>query len=161
MIISEKYIEYLMIKKLEKLKWRININNNPDVFMQSPKHNWEKINLKGLLPDFILYSYNQPIAIIEVKKPYSIEKDWEEQTREYAKRLRARFIIFYDGIEFWIQDVKTDKILPYNDMVSKKVLNNWKIDKTVSFKKYWKNNLTEKQYIFNKEWEQYRKRKRR
>ncbi len=100
MIISEKYIEYLMIKKLEKLKWRININNNPDVFMQSPKHNWEKINLKGLLPDFILYSYNQPIAIIEVKKPYSIEKDWEEQTREYAKRLRARFIIFLMELNF-------------------------------------------------------------
>jgi type I restriction enzyme M protein len=70
------------------------------VYKQRPKTEKQKKLLGGKRPDYILYKDNsdEPIAIIEAKKPYEDINKAQQQGVEYAKILNAPVVFATDDI---------------------------------------------------------------
>lgn len=97
----ERDTEILIDNQLTNLGW----NNNPDhkdrnVFQQRVKTEKQKALLKGKRPDYTLYASNsdQPIAVIEAKKPGQNIQEAINQGLEYARILDAPIVFATDGV---------------------------------------------------------------
>lgn len=97
----ERDTEILIDNQLKNLGW----NNNPDhkdrnVFQQRVKTEKQRKVLKGKRPDYTLYSSNsdQPLAIIEAKKPGQNIYEAINQGLEYARLLDAPIVFATDGV---------------------------------------------------------------
>lgn len=98
----ERDIETAIDNELRYLKWNDDSKdiNSCNVYKQRPKTEKQKKLLGGKRPDYILYKDNsdEPIAIIEAKKPYEDIKKAQQQGIEYAKILNAPVVFTTDGI---------------------------------------------------------------
>lgn len=97
----ERDTEILIDNQLINLGW----NNNPDaknrnVYQQRVKTPEQKKKLKGRRPDYILYptDSDQPLAIIEAKKPGRNIQEAVVQGMEYAQILEAPIVFATDGV---------------------------------------------------------------
>ena len=126
---SERDIESLVDLKLKNLDYITDItDNNCNVFRQKPKYRKESLMLGNLKPDYIIYSNDRPIAIIEVKKSNFLNLNAAlEQAKKYANLLKCRFCFATNG---WITKTydmlskteiqfglfKTDELMPLADL---------------------------------------------
>ena len=101
MSIIERDIEYSIDNQLTKLGWILD-HKNPkrNVFTQRPKTNDEKVKLKRLQPDYVLYANsqsNKSTLIIEAKKPNQPLIKALDQAKNYAEKLGTPIVIATDG----------------------------------------------------------------
>ena len=98
-------LEYSVVSdillQLDNLGWNVD-ERNPEcnVFQGRAKLEKQKETLQGKRPDFILYkeNSNQPIAVIEAKKPNQSVRKALQQARElYATPLNIPLIFAYNG----------------------------------------------------------------
>lgn len=113
----ERDTEILIDNQLINLGW----NNNPDakdrnVYQQRVKTQEQKAKLKGKRPDYILYptQSDQPLAIIEAKKPGRNIQDAVNQGLEYANALDAPIVFATDGVFTKAIHAKVNKPLRLN-----------------------------------------------
>ncbi|AYJ01490.1 hypothetical protein CWO85_03235 [Candidatus Phytoplasma ziziphi] len=114
---TERDVENKVIKKLESLGYITDIQNpDKDVYLQKPKYKEESKKLAGRKPDFIIYSrQNEPLAIIETKKPNSNLLNAEKQAEEYAKKLGIKLIFSYDGYRLFSKHLFFNEELQFGD----------------------------------------------
>jgi type I restriction enzyme M protein len=113
----ERDTEILIDNQLANLGW----NNNPDakdrnVYQQRVKTAEQKVKLKGRRPDYTLYpsNSNEPIAVIEAKKPGQNIQQALNQGVEYADVLGAPLVFATDGVFTKALHVKLKKPLRLN-----------------------------------------------
>lgn len=97
----ERDTEILIDTQLTNLGW----NCNPDspsrnVYLQRVKTEQQRAKLKGKRPDYTLYptESNDPLAIIEAKKPGQNIHQALKQGMWYAKRIDAPLVFATDGV---------------------------------------------------------------
>ncbi|GFN37206.1 type I restriction endonuclease [Tepidimicrobium xylanilyticum] len=99
-MVIEADARFIINNNLINKGWRLSPNDpKRNVFFERPKTEEQSKKLKGKRPDYILYQTNtdNPIAIIEAKKPgISLERALEQGT-EYAKALDAPLIFAMNG----------------------------------------------------------------
>lgn len=110
----ERDVETLIDLQLKKLNW----DDNPksitrNVWKQQAKTKEEKNSLNGLKPDYILYetNTNNPLIIIEAKRPNKEISGALLQGLEYAKKINAPIVIATNGIFVKAINVKTGNTL--------------------------------------------------
>ncbi|WP_158281643.1 N-6 DNA methylase [Sporanaerobacter acetigenes] len=113
----ERDTEILIDNQLRNLGW----DNDPhskdrNVYQQRVKTEEQKKKLKGKRPDYILYEShtNNPIAVIEAKKPGQNIREAIEQGRRYAERIDAPIVFATDGIFTKTLHIKVNKPLKIN-----------------------------------------------
>jgi type I restriction enzyme M protein len=86
---------------LTNLGWNIN-EDQPDCncFTERARTVAENKKLKGNKPDYVLYNtQNQPIAVIEAKRPgESLEKALKQAIDKYARPLQVSIVFITDGL---------------------------------------------------------------
>ncbi len=89
----------LIDRTLENLGWRFN-GKDQNIFLEQPKTEIEKRLLKGKRPDYVLYSKDSdnPLIIIEAKRPGERIDRALEQGIDYAKTLNAPLVFATDGV---------------------------------------------------------------
>jgi len=96
----EASVTFSILTQLENLGWVIDEKDSlNNVTQQRTKTDKEKKNLKGKIPDFVLYEFNTntPIGIIEAKRPNkTLDKVLDEAEEKYAKPLNAPLIFAYN-----------------------------------------------------------------
>jgi type I restriction enzyme M protein len=101
---TEQNTRTLVDEQLKNLGWQLKHDENCNVFQEQPRTTEEKQLLQGKRPDYVLYSSgadrNQPIAVIETKKPGSSLEDALKQGDWYAEKLGAPLVFATDGIYF-------------------------------------------------------------
>lgn len=100
-LVVERDTEALIDNKLTNLGWCLDPHAaNRNVYMQRVKTESQKALLAGKRPDYTLYptGSDQPLAIIEAKKPGQKIGDAIQQGVEYAKRINAPIVFATDGI---------------------------------------------------------------
>lgn len=113
----ERDVETLIDRTLENMGWVSDIKNKArNVYKQQPKTTEQKKSLNGLRPDYVLYKSNsdQPIIVIEAKKPRANIQDALKQGLDYAKKIKAPIVFATDGIFTKTLHVKTSKPLTLN-----------------------------------------------
>ncbi|ETO22024.1 type I restriction-modification system methyltransferase subunit [Reticulomyxa filosa] len=107
----ERDIEAAIDNELRYLKW-----NDDSKDINSCNRNKKKL-LGGKRPDYILYKDNsdEPIAIIEAKKPYEDINKAQQQGIEYAKILNAPVVFATDGIYTKTYHIKKQANLTLNN----------------------------------------------
>ena len=97
----ERDTEILIDNQLRNLGW----NNDPrskdrNVYLQRVRTEEQRVRLEGRRPDYTLYSSysDQPIAVIEAKKPGQNIHEAIGQARWYASRLEAPLVFATDGV---------------------------------------------------------------
>lgn len=97
----ERDTEILIDNQLRNLGW----NNDPhskdrNVFQQRVKTESQKDKLQGKRPDYVLYKTgsNEPLAIIEAKKPGQNIQEAIKQGLDYANRIGAPIVFATDGV---------------------------------------------------------------
>lgn len=97
----ERDTEILIDNQLRNLGW-INDPRNKDrnVYQQRVKTEGQKEKLQGKRPDYVLYKSgsNEPIAIIEAKKPGQNIHEALKQGLDYASRIDAPVVFATDGV---------------------------------------------------------------
>lgn len=68
------------------------------MFFEQPKKETERKKLGGKRPDYVLYSGEQPLIVIEAKRPGSRIDNALEQGIGYAKALEAPLVFATDGV---------------------------------------------------------------
>lgn len=113
----ERDTEILIDNQLVNLGW----NNNPrskvrNVFQQRVKTESQKKKLKGKRPDYALYQTgsNDPIAIIEAKKPGQNIQEALNQGLNYANCINAPIVFATDGVFTKTVHAKFNKPLKLN-----------------------------------------------
>src|ERR1700761_6240098 len=113
----ERDTEILIDNQLTNLGWNNN-PNSPDrnVYQQRVKTDSQKSALKGRRPDYTLYltNSNDPIAIIEAKKPGQNIQQALNQGIEYARLLGAPIVFATDGVFTKAIHVTLNKTLKLN-----------------------------------------------
>lgn len=86
-------------ERLKNLGWVLS-GSKKNVFLEQPKTESEKKQLKGKRPDYVLYENGKdtPLIIIETKKPGSNINSALEQGRNYAEVLKAPIVFATDGV---------------------------------------------------------------
>ena len=113
----ERDIETLIDLQLRKLGWEDNPKSpNRNVWKQQPRTDEEKKKLKGLKPDYILYNskHNEPLIIIEAKRPNRDVYTALIQGKEYAERIGVPIVIATNGILVKAIHLKTGNYLSLN-----------------------------------------------
>lgn len=97
----EASVTHDILVQLNNLGWNVDEKDPKcNVFQQRVKLTKQKELLSGKIPDFVLYKEgsNEPIIIIEVKKPNkSIQSALEQAYNLYAKPLNCPLIFAYNG----------------------------------------------------------------
>ena len=113
----ERDIETLIDLQLRKMGWEDNPKcPNRNVWKQQPKNSTEKKNLGGLKPDYILYNSktNEPLIVIEAKRPNRDVYTALIQGKEYAEKISAPIVIATNGILVKAIHLKTGNYLILN-----------------------------------------------
>lgn len=87
----------LIDRSLENLGWKFD-GAERNVFFEQPKKEAERKKLGGKRPDYVLYSGEQPLIVIEAKRPGSRIDNALEQGIGYAKALEAPLVFATDGV---------------------------------------------------------------
>lgn len=87
----------LIDRSLENLGWKFE-GAEKNVFFEQPKKEVERKKLGGKRPDYVLYSGEQPLIVIEAKRPGSRIDDALEQGIGYARTLEAPLVFATDGV---------------------------------------------------------------
>jgi len=117
MLTVERDTEILIDTQLKNLGW----DNNPhskdrNVYLQRVKTEEQKRRLQGKRPDYTLYgsNSNDPIAVIEAKKPGQNIHEAIKQGAWYAERLEAPIVFATDGVFTKTLHLKANKPLKLN-----------------------------------------------
>lgn len=102
-------------ERLKNLGWFLN-GSKKNVFLEQPKTDSEKKKLKGKRPDYVLYEKGRdnPLIVIETKKPGSNINMALQQGKEYAKALNAPIVFATDGVYYKSLHTSTQKPLVLN-----------------------------------------------
>lgn len=87
----------LIDRSLENLGWKFK-GTERNVFFEQPKKETERKKLGGKRPDYVLYSGEQPLIVIEAKRPGSRIDTALEQGIGYARALEAPLVFATDGV---------------------------------------------------------------
>lgn len=87
----------LIDRSLENLGWKFD-GAERNVFFEQPKKETERKKLGGKRPDYVLYSGEQPLIVIEAKRPGARIDNALEQGIGYAKALEAPLVFATDGV---------------------------------------------------------------
>ncbi len=87
----------LIDRSLENLGWKFE-GAEKNVFFEQPKKEIERKKLEGKRPDYVLYSGEQPLIVIEAKRPGSRIDVALEQGIGYARTLEAPLVFATDGV---------------------------------------------------------------
>ncbi len=124
--LKERDIETLIDTELRYLGWLENPKDMSkcNVYKQRAKTSLQEKQLNGKRPDYVLYENgkNEPLAIIEAKKPHEDIKKAIKQAIGYAKMIGAPIIFATDGIYTKTYHVKTQKPLYLNGEVVDELL---------------------------------------
>lgn len=114
--ISERDAEVTVDLKLKNLNWVIDPKDeNRNVYHQKPKNEHELKKLGKDRPDFILYSKNSPVAVIEVKRPRVKNLELAlKQSISYCEKLSCRFAFATNGFVVKTHDLKSKKQICLN-----------------------------------------------
>jgi len=110
----ERDVETLIDLQLKKLGWEDNPKSKSrNIWKQQPKTPNEKKDLLGLKPDYILYQSdtNNPIVVIEAKRPSKDLYSALIQGTDYAKKIKAPIVIATNGIIIKAIHTKTGNTL--------------------------------------------------
>lgn len=113
----ERDVETLIDLQLRKLGWEDNPKSTErNVWKQQPQTQNEKDNLEGLKPDYILYKThsNEPLIVIEAKRPNRDVYTALVQGKEYADRINAPIVIATNGILVKAIHIKSGEYLTLN-----------------------------------------------
>ena len=108
---NERKVEFLIDEQLKNLGW-----DNNSIFRQQAKTDKQKQSLGRKRPDYVLYEKNsdQPIIIIEAKKPHENLDNAIKQGVDYAEKLNAPIVFATDGIFTKSYHIKAKKPLYLN-----------------------------------------------
>ena len=87
----------LIDRSLQNLGWKFE-GTERNVFFEQPKRETERKKLGGKRPDYVLYSGEQPLIVIEAKRPGSRIDTALEQGIGYARALEAPLVFATDGL---------------------------------------------------------------
>lgn len=87
----------LIDRSLENLGWKFG-GTERNVFCEQPKTEAEHKKLGGKRPDYVLYSGEQPLIVIEAKRPGARIDAALEQGISYARSLEAPLVFATDGV---------------------------------------------------------------
>lgn len=87
----------LIDRSLQNLGWKFE-GTERNVFFEQPKRETERKKLGGKRPDYVLYSGEQPLIVIEAKRPGSRIDTALEQGIGYARALEAPLVFATDGV---------------------------------------------------------------
>ena len=113
----ERDVETLIDLQLRKLGWEDDPKSiNRNVWKQQPRTNQEKTKLCGLKPDYILYNSKneQPLIVIEAKRPNRDVYTALIQGKEYAQKINAPIVIATNGILVKAIHLRTGNYLTLN-----------------------------------------------
>ena len=113
----ERDVETLIDLQLRKLGWEDNPKSpKRNIWKQQPRSNKEKSNLGNLKPDYILYNSDnqEPLIIIEAKRPNRDVYTALIQGKEYAEKINAPIVIATNGILVKAIHIKTGNYLILN-----------------------------------------------
>ena len=113
----ERDTEVLIDTQLRNLGWSSNPRaRDRNVYQQRVKTEAQRRNLHGKRPDYVLYPSmgNDPIAVIEAKRPGRNIQEALGQGIEYAKALEAPIVFATDGVFTKTMHVKFDRPLVLN-----------------------------------------------
>lgn len=115
----EQNIRTLVDEQLRNLGWKLAYGKTCNVFQEQPRTSEEKKKLKGRRPDYVLYSSKQknreePLIIIETKKPGTNLDEALKQGDWYANQLDAPMVFATDGIYYKTLHTKIHKPLYLN-----------------------------------------------
>ena len=116
---TEQYVRTLVDGQLKNLGWNLQHGKKCNVFQEQPRTDEERKKLKGKRPDYVLYSSKEihreePLAIIETKKPGVNLDEAIKQGDWYAERLNAPIVFATDGIYYKTLHTKFHKPLYLN-----------------------------------------------
>lgn len=101
---TEQNVRTLIDEQLKNLGWNLDKGKKCNVYQEQPRTIEEKKKLKGKRPDYVLYTNkierDEPIAIIETKKPGVKLDEALKQGNEYAKELGASIVFATDGVYY-------------------------------------------------------------
>ncbi len=100
---TEQNVRTLVDGQLKNLDWNLQPGKKCNVFQEQPRTDKERKKLKGKRPDYVLYSSKEthreePLAIIETKKPGVNLEEALKQGNWYAEKLNAPIVFATDGI---------------------------------------------------------------
>lgn len=116
---TEQNVRTLVDGQLKNLGWSLQHGEKCNVFQEQPRTDEERKKLKGKRPDYVLYSNKEihreePLAIIETKKPGVNLDEAIKQGDWYAERLNAPIVFATDGIYYKTLHTKFHKPLYLN-----------------------------------------------
>ena len=116
---TEQNVRTLVDGQLKNLDWNLQHGKKCNVFQEQPRTDEERKKLKGKRPDYVLYSSKEihreePLAIIETKKPGVNLDEAIKQGDWYAERLNAPIVFATDGIYYKTLHTKFHKPLYLN-----------------------------------------------
>ncbi|MEB7954406.1 N-6 DNA methylase [Enterococcus faecalis] len=118
MNIKERDIETYVEKILHNLGW-IDDYHSPkrNVYKQQAKTVEQNKNLKRTFPDYVLYQNDsdQPLIVLEIKRPGQNLNKAMEQGAKYAKALDAPIVIVTDGVFVKTQYLRNNQPLMLNE----------------------------------------------
>ncbi|MBN9482783.1 MAG: hypothetical protein BGO70_07905 [Bacteroidetes bacterium 43-93] len=113
----ERDTEILIDNQLTNLGWDNNPNSaNRNVYQQRVKTSEQKQKLQGKRPDYTLYAMgsDDPLAVIEAKKPGQNIQEALNQGLEYASKINAPLVFATDGVFTKAIHAKVNKPLILN-----------------------------------------------
>ncbi|HJD55475.1 MAG TPA: N-6 DNA methylase [Rickettsia endosymbiont of Pyrocoelia pectoralis] len=113
-MLAEQQTEWIISNNLVNKGWHIDNDIKKNIYFQKPKSEVERTKLKGKKPDYILYSNDKPIAIIEAKKMGVDLQQALVQAAEYATLLNAPIIFAMNGAYCEARFVANNKELILN-----------------------------------------------
>lgn len=115
---TEQNVRMLINEQLKNLGWNLKHGKNCNVYVENPRTREEKKKLKGKRPDYVLYSKDKnvenPLIIIETKKPGINLNTALEQGGWYAEQLGSPMVFATDGIYYKTLHTKFHKPLYLN-----------------------------------------------
>ena len=116
--LNERDVETYIDNELKNLKWNDNPQdmNECNVYKQRVKTTKQKNKLKGKKPDYVLYKEktDEPLAVIEAKRPFENLEKAQSQAMNYAEKINAPIVFVTDGIYTKTHHMKKQKPLYLN-----------------------------------------------
>ncbi|MBC6414702.1 MAG: N-6 DNA methylase [Chromatiales bacterium] len=110
---TEQECRTLIDRQLINAGWFFNTHQK-NVFQERPKHDIEIRNLGGLRPDYILYSNDNPLAIIEAKKENGDFAGAKRDGFTKAEKIRCPIVYVSDSMFTEAYLVDGDRVLHRN-----------------------------------------------
>ena len=110
---TEQECRSLIDQQLKNAGWLFNTKNR-NVFQESPKHRIERKKLGRLRPDYILYSNDYPLAIIEAKRENGDFLEAKDKGFEKANKISCPIVYVSDSNHTEAYQIYEDKSLYRN-----------------------------------------------